>query len=426
MIDIKLLRENPEIVKDSQRRRGEDISIVDKVLEYDKEWRKLIQKRDELKHKKNEVGKEIAQLKKTLKDASKEINQMQTLSDKIEGLDKKIEETINKRDDILCRIPNVLHESVPEGKDETENVEVKKWGEIPKFKFTPKDHIDLGLSLDLFDIERAAKTSGARFYFLKNEAVMLELALINYAMTTLAKKGFTPLIPPNMVREKVMYGVGMLPMSREEIYKIEKEDLYMILTAEHAIGGFHMDEIFEASELPKRYVGLSPCYRTEAGSHGRDTKGIFRVHQFEKIEMFSFTKPEDSWKEHEFLLKNAEELVQGLKLPYRVVNVCTGEIGTTAAKKYDIEVWLPGQNKYRELISCSNATDYQARRLNTRYRINPGDKPIPVHTLNSTALAISRTIVAILENYQEKDGTVKVPKVLQKWTGFKEIKLKKK
>jgi len=421
MIDIKLLRENIEIVKDSQRKRGEDLKILDNVLHLDKQWREIAKKGDDLKQKRNQVSLEINEAKKKGETASKQIKEMQKVAGYIKDLDEKIETKRQERDGLLCTIPNILHESVPKGKDDTENKKLREWGKKPKFTFEPKDHIDLGMDLNLFDIERAAKTSGARFYFLKNEAVILEMALARYAIDFLQKQGYSATMPPHLVREQVMYGVGMLPMSKDEIFKVENEDLYMILTSEHALAGLHMNEVLEEHQLPMKYAGFSPCYRTEAGSHGRDTKGIFRVHQFNKVEMFSFTKPEDSWAEHEQMLKDAEKLVQGLELPYEVKNICTGDIGVVAAKKYDIEVWLPGQNAYRELISASNCTDYQARRLNAKFRRGPNDKPIPMHTLNSTALALGRTIVAILENHQQKDGSIKIPKALQPYTGFKKI-----
>ncbi len=421
MIDINLLRTNPEIAKDSQRKRGIDISIIDKVLEADKKWRTLKGELDNLKAERNKLGEEIGKLKKAGKNPIEQLNRVSILSGKVKKSEEDLAELEKNRDTLLIDIPNILHESVPQGKDDTGNVEIKKIGKIPKFAFPVKDHIDIGAKLDLFDTDRAAKTSGARFYFLKNEAVLLELALAQYAMDYLVnKKDFTPVIVPDLVKERVMYGVGMLPHSKQEIYKIENEDLYLVLTAEHAIGGLHMDETFKEDELPKRYAGFSSCFRTEAGAHGRDTKGIFRVHQFEKVEMFIFCKPEDSWKEHELLLECAEHLVQGLELPYRIVNICTGDIGSVAAKKYDIEAWLPGQNAYREIISCSNCTDFQARRLNTRV-LRPGMKTDVVHTLNSTALALGRTIVAILENNQNKDGSINVPKVLQKYCGLKKI-----
>ncbi|HIK02374.1 TPA: serine--tRNA ligase [archaeon] len=442
MIDINLLRTKPEIVKKSQKKRGLEAHVVDKVLDFDKKWRDLKGELDLLRAERNKLGTEIGNLKKSQanpsgllpanqrfavgKSADSLIKKTAELSQSIKDKDAELIELAKKRDLTLLDIPNILHDSVPEGVNEEDNKTVRTVGKVPKFKFKPKDHIDLGNALDLFDIDRAAKTSGARFYFLKNEAALLELALAQYAMDFLVKKKFTPLIVPNLVNEQTMYGVGMLPHAKSEIFKIEGDDKYLILTSEHAIGGLHMNETLKEEQLPLRYAGFSPCYRTEAGAHGRDTKGIFRVHQFNKVEMFVFSEPKDSWKEHEMLLKNAEELVKGLKLPYRVVNVCTGDIGRVAAKKYDIEAWFPGQNAYRELISCSNCTDFQARRLNTRvYRSGANQKEEVLHTLNSTALALGRTLVAILENNQNKDGSITIPKVLQKYTGFKKIESKK-
>jgi len=423
MISINLLRENPQVVKDSQRKRGFDTKIVDEVLKLDEKWRNSLKITEKLNHERNVASLEIAKLKKEGKTATPAIKKTREITSKIQKTAEQTEKLLADRDKVLCTLPNILHNSVPQGKDDSENKEVRKWGDKPKFPFKPKDHIDLCEALDLYDIERAAKASGARFYYLKNELTLLELALAQYALNYLTKNGFTPIIPPNLVRGEVMYGAGMLPDSRKEIYKIQDEDLYLILTSEHAICGLHLNEVVPEAQLPERYCGFSPCYRTEAGSHGRDTKGIFRVHQFNKVEMFSFTAPETSWEEHELFLANAEKLVQGLKLPYRVVNVCTGDMGNTAAKKYDLEAWLPGQNAYREIISCSNCTDYQARRLGARCRRAPGDKPRPMHTINSTALAIGRTAVAILENYQQKNGSVKIPTKLQPYmNGLKVIK----
>ncbi len=419
MIDINLLRTNPEIVKDSQRRRGIEVSIVDKVLSEDKKWRALKGELDEMRAERNKLGEAIGKLKSKGENPVDFLNKVSIISGKIKKNEEELAKLESSRDKLLLEIPNILHETVPQGKDESENVPIRTVGKPTKFDFKAKDHIDLGLALDLFDVESSAKTSGARFYFLKNEAVLLELALVQYAMDFLVKQGFTPVIVPDLVKERVMYGVGMLPHSPKEIFKIENEDLYLILTSEHAIAGIHMDETFKPEDLPKRYAGFSTCFRTEAGAHGRDTKGIFRVHQFDKVEMFIFSKPEDSWKEHELLLKNCEHLVKGLGLPYRVMNICTGDIGVIAAKKYDIDAWMPGQNAYREIISCSNCTDFQARRLNIR--VSRGMKTDVIHTLNSTALAIGRTIVAILENYQNKDGSITVPKVLQKYAGIKKI-----
>jgi seryl-tRNA synthetase len=315
-------------------------------------------------------------------------------------------------------MPNLLHETVPAGKDENDNVEIRKWGKTPKFSFPIKGHIDLGLDLDIIDIERAGKTAGARFFYLKNEAVLLDNAIISFALEETGRKGYKPIEPPYLIRRKPYEGVVALSDFEDVLYKIENEDLYLIATAEHPLASMYMDEVLKAEDLPLKLAGFSTNFRKEAGAHGRDTRGIFRTHQFNKVEQFVFCKPEDSWKIHEELICNAEEIVQKLDLPYRVVNVCTGDIGTVAAKKYDIEAWMPAQNAYREIVSCSNCTDYQARRLNIKYREKEGEAPKGfVHTLNSTALATGRTIVAILENYQQKDGSVTVPEALRKYMG---------
>ena len=420
MIDINILRETPErVIKDLEKRGDkEKIKWIADILEKDKKWRQSINKVNELRCQRNKVSLEISALKKQKKDAVEKIAEMKKVASKIDALEKTIENVRVKIDYMLLRIPNIMHESVPKGIDDTKNVEVRKCGKIKKMSFTPKDHIDIGENLDLFDLERGAKVSGARFYYLKNDAVLLEFAIIRFALDQLRKEGYDIIIPPMLVREKVMEGAGFLPSGAEDIYKIEKEDLYLVGTSEQALAGIHMDETLDAEHLPKRYAGYSTCFRTEAGSHGRDTKGIFRVHQFEKIEMFVYTTPKKSWAEHEKLIKSAEKLVKMLELPYMVVNICTGDLGVVAAKKYDIDVWLPGQGKYRELVSCSNCTDYQARRLNIKYRNKVGESPAGlVHTLNSTAVAVSRMIVAILENYQQKDGSVKIPKVLVPYMG---------
>jgi seryl-tRNA synthetase len=314
------------------------------------------------------------------------------------------------------QLPNLLHETVPYGKDENDNVEIRKWGKTPKFTFSVKGHIDLGLDLDIIDIERAGKIAGARFFYLKKEAVLLDNAIINFALEEMFKKGYVPIEPPYLMRRKPYEGVVALSDFEDVLYKIENEDLYLIATSEHPMAAMYMDEVIKAEDLPLKLAGLSTNFRKEAGAHGKDTRGIFRTHQFNKIEQFVFSKPEDSWRIHEELIRNAEELVQKLALPYRVVNVCTGDMGTVAAKRYDIEAWMPAQNTYREMISCSNDTDYQARRLNIRYREKEGAAPKGfVHTLNSTALATGRTIVAILENYQQEDGSIIVPEALRKY-----------
>ncbi len=425
MIDIKIIRESPAIVRADLEKRGMDTAIVDRVVSLDNRWRAALQEVEKLRHERNRITAEVAQLKREGKDTSSKIKEISGIPQRIKELELRAEELKNQLDKEMLEIPNILHESVPKGETDEDNVVIREVGKKPEFGFSPRDHIELGEICDLIDVERASKVSGARFYYLKNEAVLLEFAIIQYVLNLLREKGFILHITPALIRGGVMEGAGFLPAGREDIYKIEGEDLYLVGTSEQALAGLHMGEIIEKSRLPLHYAGFSPCFRTEAGSHGRDTKGIFRVHQFDKVEMFLFTKPEESWKEHEFLLETAEEIYKGLEIPYRVVNVCTGEMGSVAAKKYDIEAWFPGQDKYREIVSCSNCTDYQARRLKIRCRENPGDPTEYVHTLNSTASAISRTIVAILENYQNEDGSVDIPKVLKPYAGIKGIKPKK-
>lgn len=417
MIDINLLRKNPNLIIENYKKRldNELINRVKKLIELDKKWRENKKKEDELRKKRNLMAKKLSKSQnegeiKKLRFLKKEI-------DKLTQENKILKEKIDKE---MLYLPNLLHETVPIGKDENDNIVIKIWGEKPDIP-NAKDHIDLMKEFDLFDIKRASKISGARFYFLKNEAVLLEQALIKFALDELIKKGFTLLIPPYMLRHTAMQGAGWLPVGEEDVYKIEGKDLYLIGTAEQPIASYHMNEILSRDELPKYYCGISPCFRTEAGAHGRDTKGIFRVHQFEKVEMFMFTAPDESWKEHEKLIKFAEEFQQKLGIHYRVVNICSGEMGMTAAKKYDIEAWFPGQKKYREVVSCSNCTDYQARRLNIKFVEKHGaNEKLFVHTLNSTALAISRSIVCIVENNQT-ENSIKIPKVLQPYLGFKEI-----
>lgn len=426
MIDIKILRETPDVMRKDLKKRGMDASVVDDVISLDKEWRTSLQEAERLKAERNKVTAEIAALKKQGKDSSKQIKSVQEIPRRIKELEDKANEAKASVDKIMLTLPNVLHDSVPVGKTDDDNTVIRAVGKPKKFSFKPRDHIDIGEMCDLIDIERAARVSGSRFYYLKNEAVLLEFAIVQYVLNLLVKKGFKPFVTPVLIREEVMEGAGFLPGGRKDIYKIEGDKLYLVGTSEQALAGLHMDEIIEGKDLPLHYCGFSSCFRTEAGAHGRDTKGIFRVHQFDKVEMFIFCKPEESWKEHEFLLQTAEEIYKGLEIPYRVMNVCTGEMGVVAAKKYDIEAWLPGQGNYREVVSCSNCTDYQARRLKIRCRENPGDPTEVVHTLNSTASAIGRTIVAILENYQNEDGSVDIPKALRPYIGIDKIKPKKK
>ena len=420
MLDIKLIRENPEMVKQNLIKRGdmEKLELLEKLLQYDKEWREKTTRLNELRRRRNELTAHIANIRKEGKDASTEIAEAKKIDNEITALEKDVDALRTQIRDILMVLPNLLHESVPVGKDENDNVPIRTWGEPPKFDFPVKDHIDLGLGLDIMDVERAGKIAGARFFYLKREGVLLDLALINFALNEMVKKGYVPIEPPFLMRRRPYEGVIALTDFEDTLYKIEGEDLYLIATSEHPMAAMYMNEVLNAEQLPIKFVGISTNFRKEAGAHGRDTRGIFRTHQFNKVEQFIFCKPEDSWKMHEELIQNAEELIQKLGLPYRVVNVCTGDIGTVAAKKYDLEVWMPAQNAYREAISCSNCTDYQARRLNIRYREKEGAPPKGfVHTLNSTAIATGRTMVAILENYQQKDGSVIIPEALRPYMG---------
>lgn len=415
MLDIKLVRENPQIVKDSLTRRGDQDKIpwVDQLLENDRTWRILQTEANNLRSKRNKLTEEIAKIRRQEQDVSGAVKEAEQIPDRIKDLEKRTEELERKVTDALMNLPNILHESVPYGKDENDNVETKRWGKPPEFDFEPLDHIDLAERLGLIDLERAAKVAGARFYYLKRDLVKLNYALIKFALDFIEKRGYTLVQPPYMLRREAIGGAVALSDFEDVIYKIEGEDLYLIPTAEHALLAQHMDEILDGKNLPLKYGGISTCFRKEAGAHGRDTKGIFRIHQFEKVEQFVFSKPENSWEEHEKLITNAEELFQLLKIPYRIVNVCTGDLGTVAAKKYDLEAWLPGQGKYRELASCSNCTAYQAVRSKVRFRDRPDEPTKWVHTLNSTLVATERTLIAIMENYQNKDGSISIPEVLQ-------------
>ena len=421
MLDIKLIREKTEEVRTNIEKRDNPVFLkqFDLLVKQDEEWRCSLQDLEKLRAQRNIFSKEIADLKKAGKNTNEKLKLAKELPKRINDMEEKTKKLREEINVLLLKIPNLLHKSVPFGESEEENKTVKKEGKKPKFNFKLKSHVDLIEELDLVDLERAAKVSGARFYYAKNELVMLDLALKQLALDMLIKKGFTVIEPPFMIRRKPYEGVTDLADFEDVLYKIEGEDLYLIATSEHPIAAMHMDEILDIKSLPLKYAGISPCFRKEAGAHGKDTKGIFRVHQFNKIEQFVFCKEEDSWKIHEELLKNAEDLFKKLKLHYRVVNICTADIGTVAAKKYDIEVWYPVQNQYREVVSCSNCTDYQARRLALRYDDN-NERKI-AHTLNSTEIATGRALVAIIENYQQKDGSIKIPTVLQKYLNGKKI-----
>lgn len=418
MLDINLIRNNPDLVLSDLKKRNdtEKLLWIDDILTLDKEWRTLKSKTDELRHRRNKVALEIGILKKEGKDASEKIKEAAEIPKNIEKMEKEMNAKREKIDYYLKRLPNILHDSVPVG---DENIPIKVMGEKPQFDFEPKSHIDLAENLDIGDFERAAKIAGARFFFLKGKLTVLDFALQYYAMEFMIKRGYEPIYPPYMMNRKAYEGVTDLRDFEDVMYKIEGEDLYLIATSEHPLTAMYIDEILNPKDLPKKGCGISACFRKEAGTHGRETKGFFRVHQFNKIEQIVICKPEESWEYHEELLKNATDLFETLELHFRVVNICTGDIGTVAAKKYDIETWMPVQNEYRELVSCSNCTDYQARRLNMRYRTKEGNKF--VHTLNSTCIATTRALVAILENFQNADGSITIPKVLRKYTGFEKI-----
>jgi seryl-tRNA synthetase len=423
MLDPKLLKENPKAIRDMLQRRNMPDFPFNDLIELQKRRGELIIHTQELRQRKNILSEAIANKKKTKQDANCELEEMKEISAGLSRLESETVEVDQKFKHLMMLLPNMLHESVPTGKDEHDNIVIRQHGNPRKFDFTPKDHVDLATALDLIDIERAAKISGARFYFLKNELVKMNQALVSFALDFLSKHGYSLVQPPLMIRKEPMSGAVILDDFEDVIYKIEDEDLYMIGTSEHAIASMHMKEILEGTKLPMKYAGYSPCFRKEAGAHGKDMKGIFRVHQFEKVEQFVYCRPEDSWNEHEKMLALAEEFIQQLGIPYRVVLLCSGDTGKVSSKTYDIEAWMAGQNAYREIISCSNCLDYQARRLVIRFRNKTNEDTRYVCTLNSTLVATERTMVAILENCQTSNGTVQIPSVLQDYMGgIKEIK----
>ena len=416
MLDPKLIKENPEIIKSMLKSRAVEFDL-DGLIELDKKRREFIIKTDELRKKKNQVAIIISEKKKGGDDISSILAEMKNISNEITELESEQENIESKYLKLALTIPNLVHESVPIGVDDSANIEIKKWGNIPEFDFKIKDHIDISEDLNLVDLERAAKVAGARFYYLKNDLVRLNQALIHFGLDFLAEKGYSLIQPPYMINRESMEGAVIAEDFEEVIYKIQEEDLYMIGTSEHAMAAMHSKEIIEGKEIPMKYAGISPCFRKEAGAHGRDQKGIFRVHQFDKIEQFVFSKPEDSWKEHEKMLAVAEEFYQKLEIPYRVMLLSTGDIGKISAKTYDIEAWMAGQNAYREIVSCSNCLEYQARRLKIRFRDKTNEDTQYIHTLNSTLIATTRVLVAIMENFQTKDGHIRIPQVLQGYMG---------
>lgn len=423
MLDPRLLKENPQAVREMLEKRNMADFPLDSLVGLDRHRRGLMVETQELRQKKNVLSEAIAGKKKAKQDTSSELNQMKEISSRLGKAEEemtKVEEQFRHQ---IMLLPNMLHESVPVGKDEKSNVIVRQSGTPRRFDFKPKDHVDIATALDLIDIVRAVKISGARFYFLKNELVKMNQALVQFALDFLSERGYSLVQPPYLIRKEPMSGAVILGDFQDVIYKIEGEDLYMIGTSEHAIASMYMNEILEGKKLPIKYAGFSSCFRKEAGAHGKDMKGIFRVHQFEKVEQFVYCRPEDSSKEHERMLVLAEEFFAKLGIPYRVMLLSSGDTGKISAKTYDIEAWMAGQNAYREIVSCSNCLDYQARRLGVRFRDRTNEETRLAHTLNSTLVATERTLVAILENYQTANGTVDVPKVLQKYMGgIKELK----
>jgi len=415
MLDIKFIRENIDKIKKNCQKRGVKVDVKG-LLKVDEKRRKVLGRVEEINAQKNKASREIP--KADNKEKKRIIAEMQKLDKEGDKIGKELKKLNQKFEELISQIPNLCFDNVPAGKDECDNLVIRKVGKKPKFSFKQKDYLEIAESLDLIDIKRAAKVSGTRFGYLKKEAALLEIALINLAFEVLVKEGFTPVIPPVLIKPEMMKGMGYIDNKEdlEDKYFLEKDSLFLVGTSEQAMGPIHAQEVLE--ELPKRYASFSTCFRQEAGSYGKDTKGILRVHQFDKVEMFSFTKPEDSEKEHKYLLSLQEKLMKLLDLPYRVVQLCSGDLAKPSASTCDIETWIPSENKYRETHSTSNCTDFQARRLNIRYK----DKKLEfVHTLNGTAFAIGRILIAIIENYQQKDGSIKVPKALQKYTGFKVI-----
>ncbi|MED3563929.1 serine--tRNA ligase [Bacillus xiapuensis] len=422
MLDIKVLRANFAEVKEKLQHRGEDLTDLGKFEELDLNRRELIVESEQLKSKRNEVSQQVAILKREKKDADQLIKEMREVGDRIKTLDDELRGVEEKLEMLLLSIPNIPHESVPVGETEDDNVEIRKWGSAHDFAFEPKPHWDLADHLGILDFERAGKVTGSRFVFYKGLGARLERALMNFMLDLhVDEHGYKEILPPYMVNRTSMTGTGQLPKFAEDAFLIESEDYFLIPTAEVPVTNLHRDEILSDENLPIRYAAYSACFRSEAGSAGRDTRGLIRQHQFNKVELVKFVKPEDSYEELEKLTNDAEKVLQLLELPYRVLSMCTGDLGFTAAKKYDIEVWIPSYGTYREISSCSNFEAFQARRANIRFRREPKAKPEHIHTLNGSGLAIGRTVAAILENYQQEDGSVVIPKVLQPYMGGRSV-----
>lgn len=422
MLDVKRLRRDLDGVKRALARRGAVPAELDRFVELDAAWRALVAESDQLKHRRNEVSQEIARLKRAGEDAEARIAEMRQVSDRIKELDERIRQLEAEIDDLLLSIPNVPHETVPDGASDADNVEVRRWGEPPTFAFDPKPHWELAEHLGILDFEAAAKVTGSRFVFYKGLGARLERALINFMIDLHVREfGYEEIFPPFLVHRHSMIGTGQLPKFEEDAFRVADHDYFLIPTAEVPVTNLHREEILDPDDLPKKYVAYSACFRAEAGAAGRDTRGLIRLHQFNKVELVQLVKPEDSYEALEALTAHAEAVLQRLGLPYRVVALCAGDLGFAAAKTYDLEVWLPSFGTYREISSCSNFEDFQARRASIRFRRTPKAKPEFVHTLNGSGLAVGRTVAAILENYQQADGSVVIPEALRPYMGGVEV-----
>ena len=414
MLDLKAIRSDPERVKAALARRGA-AEQVDELLALDARRRELLPEVENAQAERKTLSKQIGERKQAGEDGEELMATVQGLKERIEAGKEELEQVEAKLGELALTLPNIPDPDAPEGMTEEDAVVIREVGSPPQFDFEPRDHLEIGTSLGLIEMEKAAELSGSRFAYLKGDLVLLELALVRFAIETVRAEGHEPVVPPVLVREKALEGTGFLPEARDQIYEIPKDELFLTGTSEVALAGLHADEILDGAELPLRYCAFSTCFRREAGAAGRDTRGIFRVHQFDKVEMFSFVEPDASRQEHERLLAIEERILGELEIPYRVVNVAVGDLGAPAAKKYDCEAWIPSQGRFRELTSCSNTTDYQARRLGARYRPDEGAAPQAVHTLNGTACAVGRTIIALIENRQESDGSFTLPKTLHRY-----------
>ncbi|MBI5075151.1 MAG: serine--tRNA ligase [Nitrospirae bacterium] len=420
MLDARFVRENVESVGDGLKKRGYEFPLA-AFLAIDEKRMAVLKETEDLRNRRNVVSEEIGKLKRRKEDAAAQLEEMKGVSDRLKDLDERLKDLEAETRALLLTIPNIPDESVPLGKDENENVEIRKWGAVRQFDFEPLNHWDIAEPLDIIDFERGAKISGARFSVMKGAGARLERSLMNFMLDTHTGKGYREIFPPILVNRESMTGTGQLPKFEAELFRISDPEFYLIPTAEVPVTNIHRDEILQEADLPIYYTAYTPCFRREAGSHGKDTRGLIRQHQFNKVELVKFAKPEDSFGELEKLTNNAEEILQALGLPYRVVALCSGDLGFSSAKTYDIEVWLPGQNRYREISSCSNFVDFQARRAGIRFKREGKKGTEFVHTLNGSGLAIGRTLVAILENYQQKDGSVIIPEVLRSYMGKEKI-----